>query len=192
MSAWRCGAGPLVASRFVRRVSVVGVSGSGKSTLGRNLAARLAVPYAELDAIYHQPDWVPLAEDQFRSQVTAIASGEGWVIDGNYSAVLPLVWERADTVIWLDPPWRTVMRRLIWRSVRRVAGRTELWNGNRERWRNLLTWDERESVISWAWHHYPIYRERYTAAAADPAYCHLAFMRIATRADVHRLLASTG
>ena len=183
--------GPLVASRFVRRVSVVGVSGSGKSTLGRNLAARLAVPYAELDAIHHQPDWVPLAEDQFRSRVTAIASGEGWVIDGNYSAVLPLIWERADTVIWLDPPRRTVMRRLIWRSVRRVVGRTELWNGNRERWRNLLTWDERESVISWAWHHYPIYRERYTAAAADPAYRHLTFMCIATRADVHRLLAST-
>jgi shikimate kinase len=40
----------------VRRVSVVGVSGSGKSTLGRKVAARLAVPYAELDAIFHQPE----------------------------------------------------------------------------------------------------------------------------------------
>jgi hypothetical protein len=48
-----------------------------------------------------------------------------------------------------------VMRRIIWRSVRRVAGRTELWNGNMERWRNLLTWDEQESVISWDWHHHP-------------------------------------
>ncbi len=53
------------------------------------------------------------------------------------------------------------MRRLIWRTIRRVAGRTEFWDGNRERWRNLLTWDQQESVISWAWHHYPIYRERY-------------------------------
>jgi adenylate kinase family enzyme len=78
----------------VRRVSVVGVSGSGKSTLGRELAARLAVPYAELDALFHQPDWAPLAEDQFRSRVTGIASGGGWVIDGNYSAVQPLVWAR--------------------------------------------------------------------------------------------------
>jgi adenylate kinase family enzyme len=143
------GAGtPLVASQFVRRVSMVGVSGSGKSTLGRNLAARLAVPYTELDAIHHQPDWAPLPKDQFRSHMATIASGEGWVIDGNYSTVLPLIWERADTVIWLDPPRRTVMRRLIWRTIRRVAGRTELWNGNRERWRNLLTWDQQESVIS--------------------------------------------
>jgi hypothetical protein len=50
-----------------------------------------------------------------------------------------VIWARADTVIWLDPPRRTVMRRVIWRTIRRVAGRAELWNGNRERWRNLLT-----------------------------------------------------
>jgi hypothetical protein len=68
---------------------------------------------------------------------------------------MPVIRERADTVIWLDPPRRTVMRRLIWRTIRRAAGRAELWNGNRERWRNLLTWDQQESVISWVWHHYP-------------------------------------
>jgi hypothetical protein len=54
----------------------------------------------------------------------------------------------------------------------------------------LLTWDQQESVISWAWHHYPIYRQRYTAAARDPAYSHLTFTRVATRADVRRLMAS--
>jgi len=117
-------------------------------------------------------------------------AGDRWIIDGNYNAVLPLIWERADTVIWLDPPRRTVMRRLIWRSVRRVAGRTELWNGNRERWRNLLTWDQEESVISWARHHYPIYRDRYTAAVRDPAYSHLTFTRIASRAEMRQLLES--
>jgi adenylate kinase family enzyme len=183
-------AGALVGSPFVRCVSVVGVSGSGKSTLGRELAARLAVPYAELDAIFHQPGWTPLPEEEFRRRVTAIVSGQGWVIDGNYSAVRPLVWERADTVIWLDPPRSTVMRRIIWRTIRRAAGRTELWNGNRERWRNLFTWDEQESVISWAWHHYPIYRQRYAAAARDPRYAHLTLSRIATRADARQLIDS--
>jgi adenylate kinase family enzyme len=191
MSAhWDVGTLDPVGSRFVRNVSMVGVSGSGKSTLGRELATRLAVPYAELDAVFHQPEWTPLPEEDFRRRVSAFASGNGWVIDGNYSAVLPLVWEHADTVVWLDPPRRTVMRRIIWRSLRRVAGRTELWNGNRERWRNLLTWDERESVISWAWHHHPIYRQRYAAAARDPRYAHLTFHRIATRADASQLLAS--
>jgi shikimate kinase len=35
-------------------VAVVGNSGSGKTTLGRALAGQLAVPFVELDAIYHQ------------------------------------------------------------------------------------------------------------------------------------------
>lgn len=148
------------------------------------------MPYAELDAVFHQPKWTPLPEEDFRRRVSAVASAGAWVIDGNYSAVLPLVWERADTVVWLDPSRRTVMRRIIWRSLRRAVGRTELWNGNKERWRNLLTWDERESVISWAWHHYPIYRERYAAATQDPRYACLAFHRIATRADACQLLDS--
>ena len=169
---------------------MVGVSGSGKSTLGRDLAAGLGVRYTELDAIFHQPGWIPLGDEEFRRRVTGIASGDGWVIDGNYSAVQPLVWERADTVVWLDPPRRTVMRRLIWRTIRRVARRTELWNGNRERWRNLFTWDEQESVIFWSWHHYPVYRQRYAAAAHDPAYAHLRFIRVATRADARQLLDS--
>ena len=81
---------------------MVGVSGSGKSTLGRDLAARLGVRYTELDAIFHQPGWIPLGDEEFRRRVTGIASGDGWVIDGNYSAVQPLVWVRADTVVWLD------------------------------------------------------------------------------------------
>jgi hypothetical protein len=73
----------LIVSRFVRRVSMVGVSGSGKSTVGKELARRLAVPHVELDAIFHQPGWTPLPAEQFRWRVTAIASGDGWVIDGN-------------------------------------------------------------------------------------------------------------
>jgi adenylate kinase family enzyme len=174
----------------VQRVSVVGSSGSGKSTLARALAARLGLPHLELDSVYHQPGWVPLPDDQFAQRVTAATAGERWVIDGNYNRVRPLIWDRADTVIWLDLPRRTVMRRLAWRTLRRVAGRAELWNGNRERWRNFFSWDPEESVIAWAWQHYPVYAERYTAAARDPAYAHLTFIRLTGRADVRRLLES--
>jgi adenylate kinase family enzyme len=169
---------------------MVGVSGSGKSTLGRELARRLGVPYTELDSIFHQPGWNPLPEDEFRSRVTALAAEDGWVIDGNYRAVQPLVWQRADTVIWLDPPRRTVMRRLVWRSLRRAAGRTELWNGNRERWRNLFSWDPEQSVIAYAWQRFPEYRERYAAAPADPSCAHITFHRITGKADARRLLAT--
>ena len=177
---------------LMRRVSVVGNAGSGKSTLGRALAARLGVPHVELDGIYHQPGWTPLAEEELVRRVGEAAAGDGWVIDGNYTAVRPLIWARADTVVWLDPPRRTVMRRIIWRTVRRVISRAELWNGNKEPWQNLVRRDPEASVIAWAWHKHAVYRERYAAAARDPAWAHLRFVRVTSRRDVRALLGSAG
>ena len=159
--------------------------------MGRQLARNLGVPFLELDSIYHQPGWVPLAAEEFRRRVAEVTAGDGWVIDGNYSAVQSLVWARADTVVWIDLPRRTVMRQVIWRTLRRVALRAELWNGNRERWANFFTWAPDESVISWSWHHYPVDRERYAAAAADPAHARLRFVRLRSRAAIRRFLAGT-
>jgi adenylate kinase family enzyme len=173
----------------VQRISVVGSSGAGKSTLARHLAARLGLPHLELDSIYHQPGWVPLDAGEFAARVAAAVAADRWVIDGNYSAVRPLIWARADTVVWLDLPRRTVMRRLAWRTLRRVASRAELWNGNREQWRSVLSRSPDKSLLVWAWQHYPAYRQRYTAALADPANAHLTFVRVTGRADLRRLLA---
>jgi adenylate kinase family enzyme len=80
----------------------------------------------ELDSVFHQPGWIPLPEDEFRRRAADAAAGDSWVIDGNYSTVQPLIWKRADTVVWLDLPRRTVMRRVTWRTVRRAAFRAEL------------------------------------------------------------------
>ena len=170
----------------MRRVSVVGNSGSGKSTLGQSLAVALGAEFLELDSVNHQADWEPLPIEEFRRRVAAVVADERWVIDGNYGRVRDLVWARADTVIWLDLPRRTVMRRVIWRSLRRVAGRVELWNGNRERWRNLFTLDTEESVIAWAWRNHDSNRVGFEAAMADPLNAHLRFIRLRSPAEVRR------
>ena len=113
------------------------------------------------------------------------------MIDGNYtSQVKDLVWARADTVVWLDLPKRTVMRQVIWRSFRRAAARTELWNGNRERWRNFFSLDKEQSVIAWAWQTHATTRARYQAAVKDPANERLRFVRLRTPAEVRRFLRS--
>jgi len=132
---------------------VVGNSGSGKTTIAAGLAAAMAVPHLELDSVFHQPGWRPLPADEFRAAVAAFAVGADWVIDGNYSKVQDIVWRRADTVVWLDPPRRRVMRQLLWRTLSRMARGTSLWNGNREQWANLLRADPEKSIIRWAWTH---------------------------------------
>jgi adenylate kinase family enzyme len=173
----------------VRRVSVVGTSGSGKSTLGASLAARLGAEFLELDSVFHQPGWVPLPREEFRRRVTAAVAGERWVIDGSYSSqVRDLVWARADTVVWLDLPRRTVMRRIIWRSFRRALARKELWNGNRERWRNFFSLDKEESVIAWAWQTHAATRVKLEAAMADPGNSHLRFVRLQNPRAVRQFL----
>jgi hypothetical protein len=83
------------------------------------------------------------------------------------------------------------MRQIVRRTLRRVATREELWNGNREPFGNLLRWDPQESVISWAWHNHAKYRDRYAAAAADPANAHLTFVRLTSRRDITRFLAES-
>ena len=168
----------------MRRVSVIGTSGSGKSTLAAALAVALGADLLELDSVYHQAGWERLPTEEFRRRVASVVAGERWVIDGNNSEVQDLVWGRADTVVWLDLPRRTVMRRIIRRSFRRVARRVELWNGNREHWRNLLT------RISWAWQTHAANRVKYEAAMADPGNSHLRFVRLASPAAVRRFLSA--
>jgi adenylate kinase family enzyme len=174
----------------VQRVSVVGTSGSGKSTLGAALAKRLGTGFLELDSVFHQPGWVPLPEEEFRRRVGDAVAGERWVIDGNYSKVRDIVWARADTVVWLDLPKRIVMRRIIWRTLGRMAWRKELWNGNRERWRNLFSLDKEESVVAWAWQTHAKNRVKYAAAMADQANAELHFVRLRNPAEVRRFLRS--
>jgi len=132
------------------RVNVKGISGSGKSTFGRELAERLGVPYLELDAVHHGPNWTEAgpAELQARVREFMARAPAGWVIDGNYESKLgDLVLGAADRIIWLDPPLRIVLLRLWRRTHHRIRGDVELWAGNRESWRGAF-WG-RESLFAW-------------------------------------------
>jgi adenylate kinase family enzyme len=175
----RVGAGMADQLRF----SVIGTSGSGKTTLARALAARLQIPFIELDSIFHQANWVALPEDAFRVRVSALLAGECWVVDGNYAAVRELVWERATTIVWLDLPRWQIMAQVIWRSVGRAATGAELWNGNRERWNMLLTADH---PIRWAWRTYHE-RRRHFEELRDARW-----VRLRSRRDMRRWLDGVG
>lgn len=175
-----------------RRFAIVGNAGSGKSTLAAALAGRLGVLHVELDAIFHLPGWTELPVDEFRAKVTAATAGDGWVVDGNYTIVRDIVWRRADTVVWLDFPRRLVMSRVVRRSLARVLTRRQLWNGNRERLRNLVSMNPEQSIIRWAWTRHGVYHARFRDASADPAWTHLTFVRLRSPREAKAFLAATG
>jgi adenylate kinase family enzyme len=125
----------------VKRINVKGISGSGKSTFAVELARRLELPYIELDAIHHGPNWSEPTAEEFRAKVQKAmdAAPDGWVIDGNYEGKLgSLVLDAADTIVWLDLPFVVKARRLLRRTAHRIRHDVELWSGNKENWRNVL------------------------------------------------------
>lgn len=177
----------------MRRISVIGTSGSGKTTLAQQISQRLRIPHVELDAVHHLPDWEPMPAPEFRTAVAERIDGDAWVVDGNYRRKLAsLVWERADTVIWLDLPRALVMAQIIRRTLRRMYTREELWNGNRERWRNLFSLDPHQSIIAWAWTTHAPNRTEFLTAQADPANQHLEFIRLRSRREIADFVRGLG
>lgn len=172
----------------MQRVWVVGNAGSGKTTVAGRLAARLAVPHIELDAIYHQAGWRPLPTDEFRRRVTERLSAPAWAADGNYSAVADLVLERADTVVWIDLPRAVVMRQLGARTLCRTVLRTELWNGNREPLTGWLSRDPDKSIMLWAWRNHGTYAERYASLASRRSRSDQVVARLRSRREVDAFL----
>jgi adenylate kinase family enzyme len=175
----------------MQRVSVVGSSGSGKTTVARRLADALVAPHVELDALFWGPDWSEVGADDFAERVLAATGGDVWVVDGNYqSKIGMLVWDRADTVVWLNPPrWRAMVQ-VVGRTVRRAATGEELWSGNRETWRGLRFWRGEESILWWAWTSYGRTRDRYEEAMRAAPSTGPHWHRLRTRRDVERFLQS--
>ncbi|MDP9469963.1 MAG: adenylate kinase [Chloroflexota bacterium] len=133
-----------------RKIVVKGTSGAGKSTFAAEVARRLSLPHVELDALHHGPNWREPTAEAFRARVRDLmaTAPDGWVIDGNYDSKLgDTVVGGAEAIIWLDLPFWVKLRRLWRRTVHRIRAGVELWNGNRETWREAVF--GRDSLFLW-------------------------------------------
>ncbi|MER5748016.1 MFS transporter [Streptomyces sp. NPDC002225] len=168
-----------------RRIVLAGVPGAGKTTLAARLSLRLGVPHIELDGLYHGPDWS--TRDEFADDVRAVTAAPGWVCDAPYYWVVgDILGSRADTFVWLDLPRRTVLRRVVRRSVVRVVTGRRLWHGNVETWRSLLFNPQHPVRLVWA-----RYGQRQRETAEFLArYPHARTVRLTSPAEVRRWLGT--
>jgi len=147
-----------------QRILVAGTAGSGKTTLAGRIAATMCIPYTEIDALYHGPNWTP--RDSFMLEVAAFAAQPTWVTEWQYGKARPLLIRRADLLVWLDLPRVVVMRRAVARTAQRRLNRTVLWNGNLEPPMSTFFTD-RDHIVRWAWRTHHQNAERVGAAVAS-------------------------
>lgn len=171
------------------RVMVVGISGVGKSTFAARLAEAAGLQIVELDLLNWGPGWYSRTAEEpeaFMQSVDQATLGEDWIVAGGYSKVWPIVWTRAQHLVWLDLPRMAVMKQVIWRSVMRAASGKDVFPGCSEGFDRLFRADH---PIRWAWDNHGRRRESIARAVADPAYAHLKVHRCRSRKDAKVVLA---
>jgi adenylate kinase family enzyme len=155
---------------------VVGLAGAGKTTLARQLAQTFALPHIELDGLYWEADWTPAPPELFRHRVEEALSQESWLAEGNHDRVSDLVWQKADTLIWLDLSLPLLMGQLLGRTISNLFSQAELWNGNREQWsRHFLS--SRSIFLKLLKSYYPK-RQKYLKQLKQPEHAALRVIRL--------------
>lgn len=165
-----------------QRILIAGVTGSGKTTLARRLSRDLGIPHRELDALNWGPGWT--TRPDFRENVEAFADDPAWIAEFQYtSRIGMLLGDRADTVVWLDLPFRVSFWRLLRRTVRRRVRRERVWGHSVEA--PLVTvLTDRDHILRWWWRTRHNWRERMPRlAAAHPEW---AVVRLRSSRDVER------
>lgn len=112
------------------RIIIMGPSGSGKSTLADAIARSRNIKAVHMDQFRFMAgtDWKERPEDEFVALHDEVIKAESWVIDGNYSKVLPQRLERATGIILLD----ISTLKSLWRYFRRSWFETKTRVGNLE------------------------------------------------------------
>ena len=113
---------------------ILGPVGSGKSMLARRLSERTKLPVVHMDLLFWRAGWTPAPREAARQALRQAIAGRRWILDGNFLPEESDGWderfERADTVVFLDVPRRTCLRRVVGRVLReRGARRPDLPEG---------------------------------------------------------------
>lgn len=101
-----------------QRICILGPSNSGKSTLAVAIGRACSLTPIHLDQLHHQPltDWEPRPADEFAALHDEAIQGDHWVMEGNYSKLMPRRFNRATGIILLDTSTAISLFRYLRRS----------------------------------------------------------------------------
>ena len=95
------------------RILIVGAPGAGKSTLACGLAEQLGAPCYPLDPVaFVDERWTPRDRVERNRMIEEIVAQPCWIAEGVHLGWTDPLITAADHIVWLDPPWWT----LLWRA----------------------------------------------------------------------------
>lgn len=102
------------------RICIIGQSGGGKSTLAASIGKHFGLPVVHLDQYRHVPgsQWQPRPDDEFAELHDSAIRSERWVIEGNYSKLMPQRLRRATGIIVIDISTSASLARYVRRTLR--------------------------------------------------------------------------
>jgi adenylate kinase family enzyme len=165
------------------RIMICGPSNAGKSTLAVALAKRLGAEPFHVDLFRHQPgtDWVQRSDEEFAALHDAAIRRDRWVMDGNYSRLMPQRFVRATGIILLgDSRWAN-FRRYLWRTLFQKQSRPGSLAGDKD----SIKWE----MIRWILIVQPPKREQDRARLAATG---LPMLELKSMTELKRLYAEWG
>lgn len=170
-------------SALGERIMICGPSNAGKSTLAVALANKLGAEAFHVDLFRHLPDtdWVQRSDEEFAALHDAAILGERWVMDGNYSSLMPQRFARATGIILLgDSRWAN-FRRYLWRTLFEKRGRIGSLAGDKD----SIKWE----MVRWILFVQPPKREESRAALRAAG---LPMIELNSMAELNRLYGAWG
>ncbi len=143
------------------RIHIIGGAGSGKTTLAQRLGEWLDAPYYDLDEIGYEGAFAAKRALGLRlADIQSIIAQPAWITEGGFIWWVDNLLRAADTIVWLDLPWRIRRWRIITRHIKadlahnnRHPGYRNLYNfymrsRNYHRSKMLLTLDPDEGLAN--------------------------------------------
>ena len=134
----------------MEKITIIGSGGSGKSTLAKQLGEKLNIEVFYLNKIWWINDKDHISDEEFlKIQKNIIENKKSFIFDGYYPDTLDLRLQASDTIIFLDFPPVTNLKRSVKRSLTEKNNeddprldRTEKLNKDYISW--LLNFDKNE------------------------------------------------